>query len=133
EAARLEHPMRLLQSLDPVAPLREVIEGTQEQHRLHARVAFIEPPRIAQAATGQRGLRLTGRGGPRMLDVERRGIDERDAVAARGEPAGIDARAAAHVQNSAGRRRQVTQDDFLSAGELDRAVAAEETADFDAL
>jgi len=62
-----------------------------------------------------------------LLPVDPSPLDESDAVAARGEPAGIDPRSTAHVEHGAGRRRQVAQDDLLRAGELDEAVAAGQT------
>ncbi|HWM77595.1 MAG TPA: hypothetical protein VNS56_08430, partial [Methylomirabilota bacterium] len=49
-----------------------------------------------------------------------------DAIAQGGEPAGIDPGAAAHVEDGAGRRREVAEDDLLGARELDDAMATEE-------
>ena len=69
------------QGVYPIAPLRQVIERAQQQHGIHATVAFVEPPRVAQPAGGQRGLGLARRGRARLFDVERRGIDERHAIA----------------------------------------------------
>ena len=58
--------------------------------------------------------------------MERHGIDQMDAVAQGGEPAGVDPGAAAHVEDGARRRREVAENDLLGARELDDAVATEE-------
>ncbi len=45
--ARLEHAARLPERLDPLRPLGQMVERTQQQHCFHARVGLVEPAGIA--------------------------------------------------------------------------------------
>ncbi len=58
--------------------------------------------------------------------MERHGIDQVDAIAQGGEPAGVDSGAAAHIEDGARRGSEVTEHDLLGARELDDAMAPEE-------
>ena len=130
EPAGPQHPARFAEGPDAIGALGQVVERAQQQDGVHGRVRFLEPARVSHAQAGHGRLGLERRGLSRLLDVERHRVHEMHAISARGEPGCVDAGAAAHVEDGAGRRRQVAQDDLLRARELDQPVGLEQTPGF---
>ena len=115
QAATTENPPRLAQRHDPFAALREVIERAHQQHGVDAGVGHVEPARIAEPDAGEGTLGLARGGLARLLDVQRRGVDQMHAVTTTREPARVGARAAAHVEDDPRRRREVAQEQLARA------------------
>lgn len=119
--ARAEHPVRRRQRSQPVGPLLQVIQRSQQQHRVGAVVGEIERPGVADRGVDERvPVRLP----PQLLDVQRYQIAVDHLVSQRGQPEGVRAWPAAHVRHHGGWRWQVAQGDFLRPLEFELADRA---------
>jgi hypothetical protein len=111
----------LAEGEQPVRSLREVVHRAEQQHGVDRAIGEVEHARI-----GYRGVDVQSGGGRlrrRLLDVQRHEIAVAHRVAEAGQPHGVAPWTAADIGDDARRSRQVTPDDLLGAGELDRADA----------
>lgn len=109
-------PARLTQCADPVGPLRQVVERSEQQHH------------VVRAVPGGQGPAVPGTdryaGQPRRLfQVQRHGIDELGLVPVLGKPLRVHTAAAADVQHACRRHGQEPPEHVLRAPELQAAGA----------
>ncbi|HEY6710412.1 MAG TPA: hypothetical protein VJB61_22820, partial [Actinomycetota bacterium] len=60
DPTRAQHPPRLGQRPDPVGPVGQVVQGTQQQGGVGAGVGPVQLPGVTDGGAGQRGGRLFG-------------------------------------------------------------------------
>ena len=101
---------------DALVTIGDVVERPQEEHDVVGVIAVFEVASISERRGEQRAA---GRGLTRLLDVERHGVDEMDAVSRVRQPARVRAGAAADVERRRGRWRQVASEELRRSGELD--------------
>jgi hypothetical protein len=121
ESTGAEDAARLAEGLEARGPLRQVVERPEQEHRVHRPVGLLEAagvadPRVDSLARARRGV-------PGLRHVERDRVDQDDAIAAAGEPHGVRAGTAAHVEDTRGRVRQPALEDLARPRALDHAVA----------
>ncbi len=111
QPARADGAAGLAQRADAVGALVQVVERAQQQCRVGRPVGDGQVAGVAQA-----GLHAGQRRG--LLDVQRHGVDQLDVVARGGQPRGVHAGAAAHVEHLRRRRRQRAQQHVTGTPEL---------------
>jgi hypothetical protein len=111
-------PPGLGQGADPVGPLGQVVQGTEEQHGVHPGVRLLEPPGVPDGRRGQWRRGLLPGGGQGLLDVQGHRVDEVDLVAAGGQRQGVHPGRAADVQDHGRRVREVPGQQLPGPGPL---------------
>lgn len=112
-ARRTQDASCLPQRPDAIGTGHEVVERAELQDRIEAVIPLVERSGVAQHCLHARTA------GGRLFDVERDGIDQSDGMSRRGEPIGVHAGTAAHVEDAQRTGRKVTEDEFLGAFELE--------------
>ena len=108
---------RFGESRDSLLALGQVVERTEQQDGVVRGVHLVEAPRVPDRdAEWTLGSLCHFR---RLPDVQGNGIDEVDAITARGEPGRVDAGSAAHVEHGRGRRWKKTLEELLRPRELE--------------
>ena len=118
QSAGLQHPMRLAQRRATFVTRGQVVQRSQQQHRVGRAVPAFQLARIPHRNAGERVLGLRLRCALGLGDVQRDRIDQVHLVSERGQPAGVHPGAAADVQHHLRGRRQEAFDDLLGARQL---------------
>jgi hypothetical protein len=124
-AAGPQDAARLAEGPQPIGSAGQVVHRPQQEHGIDRGVGQIDIERVAKGrvhvveADRRRGRR-------RVFDVERHQVAVMHTTAEPGQPHGVPAGSAADVGDIARQGRQVTTDDLLGPGELDRSYAAVE-------
>ncbi|GAA3147611.1 hypothetical protein GCM10020001_083640 [Nonomuraea salmonea] len=105
----------LAQRAQPVGALGQVVERAEQQHRVGIAVGDRQVASVAEAGGHAGQLR-------RLAHVQRHRVDHLDLVALGGQPFGVHAGAAAHVEHAGRRRRQGAQQHVARAPELQPAA-----------
>ena len=125
------HATGLGECLQPLGALWQVVEGSEKEHGVGARIRQSERTRVAHLGTGERHATPTVGRGARLLHVQRHGIHQVDAVPAFRQPDGVSPGAAADIHDHGGRRRQISLEQRLGACVLERASPAGESVAFE--
>jgi hypothetical protein len=110
-----------------------VVEGSEEEHSIGARLRHAQCASVAHVGTGERRSQAIARGGARLLDVQRHGIHQVDLVPAFGQPDRVSPGAAADIGDNGRRRWEVPLEKRLRARELQRADTCSKPVAFEPL
>jgi hypothetical protein len=100
-------------------PLNKVVKRTEEQNRIRGGIGVREMTGISDQGRSQRVFGLLGRCCERLFDMLRHWIEQVDYISSVREPAGVDARATACVNDRGRTRRKVAKDQLLRARTLE--------------
>jgi hypothetical protein len=116
-----QDPPRLGERRDPLSSTHEVVERTEEEHRIDRRIRLRKPAGITDLGGHQPVLKCGS-------DMPRDDVDEMHAVAPAREPRRVYAGAAADVEHHGRRRWQLTEQQLARAQQLEAAVRKPEQA-----
>jgi hypothetical protein len=119
DAPGAEDPPRFAERGQAIGPLGQVVEGAEEEDGVGAGVGVVQAAGVAHGQRRDGVVGLAGRGAAGLLDVERHGVDQVHRVASGGQPARVDAGAAADVEHHRRRRGQVPGEQLLRARALE--------------
>src|ERR1700740_2867102 len=111
--------MRLAQTGQAGGLLDEMIARPEQKDRVGGFIGTPQSACISNFRRGHRMLRLPCRGLPRLLHVLGDGIEQVHVIAERGQPAGINSRSTAGINDSGWRRRQMAKYQFARASLLE--------------
>ena len=111
-----DQPSCLAPGGDTIGAFGEVIQGTEKQHRVVCVRRSVDTAGVADL--GGESLVVTETL-QRLLDVGGHRVDEMHLMAVGEQPFGVDAGAAADVENAQRRVREVPSDDLLRAQQLE--------------
>src|SRR5690242_4660645 len=125
QAAGTQHAAGLSQCLQASRARRQMIERAEKQDRIEGMVRLGQSLGVADRNGSNAAGVLAN-----LLDLGGNEVEKMNFVAALGHPIAVNSGSAANVENAAGRRRQVAQDEFLGARQFQHAPARLQPAFF---